>query len=396
MKYIKPSTFLLIVGATFFCCNKANEEIGTQNTDEVSDPALFAIIESPYLEEALIDLGIDSDEEVNGRTLKTDIVNIIDLELHLKTEDFFEPYNGLSCPEPRYDYDWIKNSIVSGLGGFKKLKKLILTIESCQRQGVHLVKLDGLESLEEFHFNNDYTSTRYLVQIGNCPNLIKIGTAVPRESKGRFGTCFSINEGNFHDENSNHVKFMKTNYTGFDFRSNIIADFELENLPSLASMELINFGLSVSNINTPKLKTIFLLNSYWTFTRTGSPPPFPKSIEAFYYYTQHASDGYLLESGMELNLRDFPDLKKVHYIYDNPGFTDIIDTGMNIKNGNNIANDVKVILEFPNPLVAHPRGVDQFYLCLDEDIAPEFLTNNVKVITTEGIYDGTKIDANCD
>lgn len=188
---------------------------------------------------------------------------------------------------------------------------------------------------------------------------------------------------------------MNDNFRDVDYRSNIIADFELENLPNLVSMELINFRMSVSSTNTPELKTIYLLNTLATYTVNGTPPPFPSTIEEFYYYTPHGFSFNPYESGLELNLGTFPQLKKVHYVYGNYGYTDIVDTGLNIKNGNNIANDLEIILEFPDPMVAHPLGVDQFYLCLDDDISPQFILNNVKVISTEGVFDGNKIDARC-
>lgn len=183
MKKISPLILLLVLCIS---CNKSDD----------FNPAIHAEIASPYLEEVLIDLGIDSDGILNQQVLISDIENIQDLsiitELFQKVE---EPYDQ-GCQNLKYNYDITNNDLLSGIDNFKNLQKLVLIIRQAEIPNStgwscgddvytfpngnttteHLeisVEIDNLDKLEELYFSNFNSYYQFLnLTVSNC-NKIK-------------------------------------------------------------------------------------------------------------------------------------------------------------------------------------------------------------------------------
>jgi len=101
-------------------------------------------IPDPFFEQALIDLGIDSDEEVNGQVLTSDIENIT--ELILNNNDF-------------YDYNYDGGIDFTGIEGFASLETLRISyviishIDLTQNTQLKVLNLIHTKLGSEYGFN---------------------------------------------------------------------------------------------------------------------------------------------------------------------------------------------------------------------------------------------------
>jgi len=391
----------------------------SKETKEAKDPDVFnqelhAAIPSPYLEEVLIEKGIDSDGEINQRVLKGDIEGITELVLHL--ENIYTLNEENDCYARRHSYDIEENSILNGIENFNNLSRLTFTtrekgplyvseVHCTDRISQILVEINELNNLEELYVGNYWHQYALLnLKVMDCNILKRIGTAIHPEASNYFfednpnDGFIALDETNFSDEDRDYEKILQIAQDD-EFPDHLInGSIQLVNLPEMESLSVLQSTVEVNNTNTPKLKKMFIAQKS-AFFIDGSTPALFQGIEELYLNVKNYRIMDPIYSGITLNLNSFSDLYKVHYLYDNVGIGNIDDIGMNLQNGTNLIHDLKVILEFKKyPLSpgTGSSGVANFELCLDDSITSDFLENNVTVIAQDGMFNGTDIDTICD
>ena len=404
---MKKLTPLIILITLFVSCNKSDE----------FDPAVHVEIASPYLEEVLIDLGIDSDGKINGQVLKSEVEAVEEILIQISLAREVE-----QC-KAKYDYDLINKNLLEGLENFINLRKAILILQpnfnddktnfeniSTGDCGGEYVTWNGNDYV--YNFNDDVTANieqlnkleelyianhlgrgyRYLnLKISNCTNLDKIGTANPMKGIVDYPDedFIRIDESNFFMDSPSYnefYNFLSTDNSGE--ASNILGAFggsnlKIDDLPKLESLHLYEAYFKEFEItNTPKLKKLYLFKKRFDFNNdfflfSSALDGLEELYLDYQYYTPFPDS----DERRTLDLSGFSNLNMFYYKFRVlGGERNSIPAGsiLNIKNGTNLENDLKITLDYRKYKTAFQQGDSRrMAFCLDDNITDEFKGNIV-------------------
>lgn len=422
MKKITPFILLL---ALFISCNKSDD----------FDPAVHAEIASPYLEEVLIDLGIDSDGKINGQVLKSEVEAVDELVIQISLAREVE-----QC-KPKYDYDLINENLLAGLENLSNLKKAVLILQpnfNEDKTNFEITSTDdcGGEYLTwtgndyVYNFNNDVTANieqlnkleelyianhlgrgyRYLnLKISNCTNLVKIGTANPTKGIVDYPDedFIRIDESNFIMDSPSYNKFY--NFSGSDNvgeASYIRGAFggtylQIVDLPKLESLHFYGAFFKQFEIkNTPELKKLFLFKKRFDFdTEFFLFNSDLSGLEEIYLDYQYYTPFPDSDERRTLDLSGFSNLNTLYYKFRVLGKErNSIPAGsiLNIKNGTNLENDLKITLDYRKYGEAFQQGDSRLMaFCLDDNITEDF-NNNIIIKSRFGDEGSEVVTFSCD